>query len=83
MNNESSPTVTINNKEYKQEDLSQKQVYLVNQLQSVANKAANLRFELSQLIAAEKTFKDDLLASVEESKESEQESNADETRHAT
>ena len=83
MNDENSPTITINNKEYKQEDLSQKQVYLVKQLQSVANKAANLRFELSQLIAAEKTFKDDLLASVEESKESEQESDVDETSDAT
>jgi len=46
-------------------------MYLINQIRDLQAKAANLRFQLDQVHAAQDVFTNGLIASVEESDEDE------------
>ena len=58
--------ITIDGKEYKIEDMSQNQTYLINQIRSCQNKSANIRFELDQVQAAQNVFTNELIRSVQD-----------------
>jgi|TARA_R110000765_G_scaffold115414_1_gene208339 hypothetical protein len=64
-----SNVVTIAGKEYEESSLDDQQVYLINQIRDLQGKAANLRFQLDQIQAAQDVFTNGLIASVEESDE--------------
>ena len=66
-----SNVVTIAGKEYEESSLDDRQVYLINQIRDLQGKAANLRFQLDQIQAAQDVFTNGLIASVEESDEDE------------
>lgn len=63
--------VNINGKDYSAEDLNEQQTYLINQVRSCQQKAANIRFELDQVQAAQDAFTNALIKSVEEKDETE------------
>lgn len=56
--------VSIDGKEYQEDDLSDEQKYLVNQLQSIEQKLGLLRFDFDQLVAAKTVFTDKLAGSL-------------------
>ena len=56
--------VTIDGKEYKTEDMDEKQTYLISQIRSCQQKAAKIRFELDQIQAAQNVFINELIKSV-------------------
>lgn len=58
--------ITIDGKEYSPEDMNEQQTYLINQIRSCQNKAANIRFELDQVQAAQNVFTNELIKSVQE-----------------
>lgn len=58
--------ITINDKEYKVEDLSTEQKYLVSQLQDLNSKQSNLQFQLDQIQAAKTVFGNTLSQLLEE-----------------
>ena len=58
--------ITIDGKEYKTEDMDAQQTYLINQIRSCQQKAANIRFELEQVQAAQNAFTNILIQSVQE-----------------
>ena len=66
-----SNVVTIAGKEYEESTLDDQQMYLINQIRDLQAKAANLRFQLDQVQAAQDVFTNGLIASVEESDEDE------------
>ena len=66
-----SNVITINGKDYSAEDFNEQQTYLINQIRSSQQKAANIRFELDQIQAAQDAFTNSLIKSVEEKSESE------------
>ena len=74
---EQSNVITIDGKEYKQEDLSQDQNYFINQIKDLQAKAANLRFQLDQITVAQNAFTNSLIQSVK-GEEEESTDNADE-----
>ncbi len=55
--------ITRDGKEYATEDMDEQQTYLSNQIRSCQQKAANIRFELDQVIAAQNAFTNALLQS--------------------
>jgi|TARA_Y100001937_G_C7053590_1_gene300311 hypothetical protein len=57
--------ITIDGKEYKPEDMNEQQTYLINQIRSCQNKAANMRFDLDQMIAAQNAFTNALIQSMQ------------------
>ena len=57
--------VTIDGKEYKTEDMDEKQTYLISQIRSCQQKSANIRFELDQVQAAQNVFTNELIKSVQ------------------
>ena len=57
--------ITIDGKEYKPEDMDEKQTYLIAQLRACQQKAANIRFELDQVQAAQNVFTNELIKSVQ------------------
>ena len=57
--------ITIGGKEYKPEDMNEQQTYLINQIRSCQNKAANMRFDLDQMIAAQNAFTNALIQSMQ------------------
>ena len=57
--------ITIDGKEYKTEDMYEKQTYLISQIRSCQQKAANIRFELDQVQAAQNVFTNELIKSVQ------------------
>ena len=61
--------VNINGTEYKYDDLNQNQLYLINQIRDLQTKAANIRFQLDQVTAAQDVFTNMLIQSVETAKE--------------
>ena len=61
---EQSNVITIDGKEYKQEDLSQDQNYFINQIKDLQSKAASLRFQLDQVTVAQNAFTNSLIQSV-------------------
>jgi hypothetical protein len=58
--------ITINGKDYAPEDMDEQQTYLINQIRSCQQKAANIRFELDQVQAAQNVFTNELIKSVQE-----------------
>jgi hypothetical protein len=61
---EQSNVITIDGKEYNQEDLSQDQNYFINQIKDLQAKAASLRFQLDQVTVAQNAFTNSLIQSV-------------------
>ena len=61
---EQSNVITIDGKEYNQEDLSQDQNYFINQIKDLQAKAANLKFQLDQVTVAQNAFTNSLIQSV-------------------
>ena len=59
-----SNVITIDGKEYNQEDLSQDQTYFINQIKDLQTKGASLRFQLDQVSVAQNAFTNSLIASL-------------------
>jgi hypothetical protein len=57
--------ITIDGKEYKPEDMNEQQTYLISQIRSCQQKAANMRFDLDQMIAAQNAFTNALIQSMQ------------------
>ena len=68
---EKTNVISINGKDYSAEDLDEQQTYLINQVKSCQQKAANIRFELDQIQAAQDAFTNALIKSVEKKDETE------------
>jgi len=60
--------VTINGKEYDYVELEENEQYYVNQVRNLKARIAEARFNIDQLVAAENTFTETLIASVEAEK---------------
>ena len=56
--------ITIDGKEYNQEDLSQDQSYFINQIRDLQAKAGSLKFQLDQVTVAQNAFTNSLIASI-------------------
>ena len=65
--------ITIDGKEYNQEDLSQDQNYFINQIKDLQAKAASLRFQLDQVTVAQNAFTNSLIQSVKGEEEPKEE----------
>jgi len=61
---EQSNVITIDGKEYNQEDLTQDQNYFINQIKDLQSKAANLKFQLDQISVAQNAFTNSLIESL-------------------
>ena len=61
---EKNNVISINGKEYNQEDLSKDQNYFINQIKDLQIKSANLKFQLDQLTVAQNAFTNSLIESV-------------------
>ena len=61
---EQSNVITIDGKEYNQEDLTQDQSYFINQIRDLQAKAASLKFQLDQVTVAQNAFTNSLIQSV-------------------
>ena len=70
--NEKTP-ITINDKEYFVEDLTQEQQIMLNHVNDLDRKLASARFNLDQLTIGREAFVNMLAKSVEESEASEEE----------
>ena len=70
---EQSNVITIDGKEYNQEDLSQDQNYFINQIKDLQAKAASLRFQLDQVTVAQNAFTNSLIQSVKGEEEPKEE----------
>ena len=57
--------VTINGLEYIDDNLNEGQRYLINQIRDLQLKAANLRFQLDQVVVAQDKFTEELIKTVE------------------
>ena len=66
---EQSNVITIDGKEYNQDDLSQDQNYFINQIKDLQAKGASLRFQLDQVTVAQNAFTNSLIQSVKGSEE--------------
>ena len=72
MTEQKTNVITIDGKEYNQEDLSQDQNYFINQIKDLQSKAANLKFQLDQITVAQNAFTNSLIESLKsEDKEDE------------
>ena len=72
MTEQKTNVITIDGKEYNQEDLSQDQNYFINQIKDLQSKAANLKFQLDQITVAQNAFTNSLIESLKsEDKEEE------------
>jgi hypothetical protein len=61
---EQNNVITIDGKEYNQEDLSQDQTYFINQIKDLQAKASNLKFQLDQITVAQNAFTNSLIESL-------------------
>ena len=61
---EQNNVITIDGKEYNQEDLSQDQNYFINQIKDLQAKAASLRFQLDKVTVAQNAFTNSLIQSL-------------------
>ena len=59
-----SNVINIDGKEYNQEDLDDKQTYLINQIKDLQTRGASLRFQLDQVSVAQNAFTNSLIASL-------------------
>ena len=69
MAKEKTNVITIDGKEYKTEDMNTEQKYAIVQIKHLQNKANSLRFELDQVVKAQNSFTNELIASVQTEKE--------------
>ena len=67
---EQSNVITIDGKEYNQEDLTQDQTYFINQIKDLQTKGANLKFQLDQVTVAQNAFTNSLIQSLNKEEES-------------
>jgi len=65
--------ITIDGKEYNQEDLTQDQTYFINQIKDLQAKGASLRFQLDQVTVAQNAFTNSLIQSVKGEEEPKEE----------
>ena len=63
--------VTINGQEYIEDNLNDNQKYFINQIRDLQLKAANLRFQLDQVVVAQDKFTEELIKTVEIEEEEE------------
>jgi hypothetical protein len=70
---EQSNVITIDGKEYNQEDLSQDQNYFINQIKDLQAKGASLRFQLDQVTVAQNAFTNSLIQSIKGEEEHKEE----------
>jgi len=61
---EKNNVISIDGKEYNQEDLSKDQNYFINQIKDLQAKSSNLKFQLDQLTVAQNAFTNSLIESV-------------------
>jgi len=66
--------ITIDGKEYTEDQLTDQQKYLVAQVQDVNSKIQNLQFQLDQLSVTKDAFSNQIILSVRESEEASAES---------
>ena len=64
MTEQKTNVITIDGKEYNQEDLSQDQNYFINQIKDLQAKAASLKFQLDQVTVAQNAFTNSLIQSL-------------------
>lgn len=69
--------VNINGTKYTEEDFNEEQSYIIKQIRSCKNKAANLMFELDQAKVAEQAFINAFMISMKTSEEEDAESSED------
>ena len=67
---EQNNVITIDGKEYNQEDLSQDQTYFINQIKDLQAKGASLKFQLDQVTVAQNAFTNSLIQSLKKEEES-------------
>lgn len=67
---EQNNVITIDGKEYNQEDLTQDQTYFINQIKDLQAKAASLKFQLDQVTVAQNAFTNSLIQSLNKEEES-------------
>ena len=70
MSEQKTNVITIDGKEYNQEDLSQDQTYFINQIKDLQTKAASLKFQLDQVTVAQNAFTNSLIQSLNKEEES-------------
>jgi len=61
---EQSNVITIDGKEYSQDDLDDSQTYLINQIKDLQGKSASLRFQIDQVSVAQNAFTNSLITSL-------------------
>jgi hypothetical protein len=61
---EQSNVITIDGKEYNQDDLTQDQSYFINQIRDLQTKAGSLKFQLDQVTVAQNAFTNSLIESL-------------------
>ena len=69
--------VNLNGTEYTEEDFNEEQSYIIKQIRSCKNKAANLMFELDQVKVTEQAFTNAFMISMKTSEEENAESPED------
>ena len=67
---EQNNVITIDGKEYNQEDLTQDQSYFINQIRDLQAKAGSLKFQLDQVTVAQNAFTNSLIQSLNKEEES-------------
>ena len=73
MTEQKTNVITIDGKEYNQEDLSQDQNYFINQIKDLQAKADSFRFQLDQVTVAQNAFTNSLIQSVKGEEEPKEE----------
>jgi len=61
-----SNVVSINGTDYIEDDLDERQRYLINQIRDLQLKSNNLRFQLDQVVVAQEKFTEELIKALEE-----------------
>tara|TARA_Y100000034_G_C6622459_1_gene271391 strand:- start:174 stop:407 length:234 start_codon:yes stop_codon:yes gene_type:complete len=64
-----SNVVSINGTDYIEDDLDERQRYLINQIRDLQLKSNNLRFQLDQVVVAQDKFTEELIKALEETKQ--------------
>jgi len=70
---EQSNVITIDGKEYNQDDLTQDQSYFINQIRDLQTKAGSLKFQLDQVTVAQNAFTNSLIESLKAEDKNEEE----------
>ena len=70
---EQSNVITIDGKEYNQDDLTQDQSYFINQIRDLQTKAGSLKFQLDQVTVAQNAFTNSLIESLKSEDKNEEE----------